>query len=137
MCVLRAFGQQFQPTTFLQGSSLGAYSVFNRGARRFRTGDALEETSGLKVDVSAADWNDLAQQFADALQFLKTNRAELARLAAWPGVEAIVLDFPTDATGSATFVQIPISVAREATDLGIALEVSVYSGSDAPLQDAD
>ena len=126
MCVLRAYGDSFDPTEFVRTSSLGPYSVYRRGERRFKTGDAVHETSGLKVDVSEAEWNDRDAQFRDAARFLQSNKDELKRLGRWPGVECVVLDFPFEAGQVATFIRCPVSLAREASALNIALEFSVY-----------
>src|SRR5262245_38356794 len=126
MCVLRVHGDELVPERFLETSSLAPYSVFNRGDRRFKVGNAVYETSGFKVDVSFADWKDRQGQFADAIEFLRRNATELRRLMSWPGVEEVILDFPFEATGFATFIRCPLELAREASGIGIQLEFSIY-----------
>ena len=129
MCVLRAFGDEFEPAGFLATSTLSPYSVYKRGDKRFKTGDKVHEMSGLKVEVSKRGFSDRDGQFEDAMAFLRSNHAELQRLVAWPGVECIVLDFPFEAGESMTFVRCPVNLAAESAALNIALEFSLYGRS--------
>jgi hypothetical protein len=126
MCVLRAFGDEFNPADFLETSSLEAYSTFRRGDRRFKSSEAVEETSGFKIEVSTAEWTDREGQFNDAIEFLRLHRSDLERLTAWAGVECVVLDFPFEGSKFATFVRCPIALARESAALNIELEFSIY-----------
>ena len=52
MCVLRAFGDEFDPAEFLRTSSVGPYSTYRRGDRRFKSSDSVYEASGFKVEVT-------------------------------------------------------------------------------------
>jgi hypothetical protein len=126
MCVLRAFGDSFDPQTFVRTSSLTPYSVYRGGEKHFKVGAAVHENSGLKVEVSQAAWDDWDGQFNDALVFIRENAKELKRLIHWPGVECVVLDFPLEAGELATFVRCPVELARASSALNIALEFSVY-----------
>lgn len=126
MCILRAFGDKFDPADFLRTSTLQPYSTYRLGDKRFKSGEKVHETSGLKVDVSTAEWTDRESQFRDAIEFLRANRSELQRLTAWEGVEGVVLDFPFERDGFATFVRCPIELARESAALNIELEFSIY-----------
>jgi hypothetical protein len=65
-------------------------------------------------------------QFEDAVRFLRSNGAKLRRLARMPQVELRVLDFPVAALQEATFVRIPLELARAAVRLGIEIELSFY-----------
>lgn len=126
MCVLRAFGGEFDPTQFLSASTLEPYSIYRRGDKRFKSGESIHNESGLKVDVSDAEWSDRDAQFSDAISYIQANREELERLVHWPGVECVVLDFSFEAGETATFIRCPIELASEASKLNIALEFSVY-----------
>ena len=126
MCVLRAFGDEFDPAEFLRTSSIGPYSTYRRGDRRFKSSETVYEASGFKVEVSAAEWTDRAGQFHDAIEFLSANRSDLQRLTAWQGVEGVVLDFPLEGGESATFIRCPLALARESAALNIELEFSIY-----------
>jgi hypothetical protein len=81
--------------SFLKESSLKPYDVYRKGEprRRTKTDSALHDDSGLKVEVSDAEFEDLQKQVADAISFLKQNRQELETLCRFPGVERACLDF--------------------------------------------
>jgi len=78
---------------FLEESSLTPYDVYRKGELRLVTNQQLHESSGLKVEVSNAEFEDWQKQVADAISFLKQNRKELERLCRFPGVEGACLDF--------------------------------------------
>ena len=126
MCVLRAFGEHFEPEAFLASSSISAYSVFHKGNKQFKTSDRVFTTSGFKVDVSKAEWADREVQIQDALQFLRLNTEELQRLIDWKGVDEVVLDFPFEAADIVTNVKCPVELSRQSSALGISLEFSIY-----------
>ena len=88
-CVLRAIGTEFDVDTFLKDSQLGG-TVFHRGEPRPTGGHRA--ASGLNVDV-AAGFDDLDAQIQAAAHFLLRHEDELRRLASFPGVEEVCLDF--------------------------------------------
>jgi hypothetical protein len=130
MCVLRVFGSEFDPAAALAASTLQPYSIYRRGDRRFKTSDETYDTSGLKVEVSGEEWTNREGQFKDAMSFLRAHKESLRSLGQQPGIEGMVLDFPFEPTGVVTYIRIPIDLAREASDLGIAIEISMYPPSD-------
>jgi hypothetical protein len=135
-CVLRAKGVGFAVDEFLAGSKLKAIAVFRRGEPR--APEAQSEgpklsASGFNVTASGADFSNLQVQIADAILFLEQNQDELARLAAFPGVEILSLDFGIEeryvAAQSECF---PPKLLRIMGNLGISLEVTLY-----PCQEPD
>jgi hypothetical protein len=125
-CVLRAAGDDFQPEIFLQESTLDPCNVFRKGERKSES--RTWNTSGITVVIS--EGSDFGQQLADAVQFLKSNRAELLRLKAATGLEAMSLDFGVKRRNG--FLQshlFPPELILLAGELSLALEVSIY-GSD-------
>jgi hypothetical protein len=88
-CVLRAIGTDFDVDTFLEASQL-AGTVFHRGEPRPTGGHRA--ASGLNVDV-AGGFEDLDAQIQAAAHFLLRHEDELRRLASFPGVEEVCLDF--------------------------------------------
>lgn len=123
-CVLRAWGANFQPETFLDGSSLQPGNVFRKGARKSET--RTWETSGLTVIVSEAS-DDFARQVTDATEFLKSNGVELRRLQASAGLDGLSLDFGVNRRDG--FLQshlFPPELIREAAEYSMALELSIY-----------
>jgi hypothetical protein len=127
-CVLHASGEQFAVDAFLTDSSLTPYVVRHRGdAIRSvaRPGRRYEESS-LSLDASSAD-GDLETECADVLQFLRTHASELARLAQFPGVTDIRLDFAY--YRRKTFLQcdyLPPELLFLAGSLRIGIELSLY-----------
>ena len=94
-CVLRAIGTEFDVDAFLKDSPLSTEPAFRRGEPRvpgLPNGPA-RAASGFNVAVSQAGLDDLSAQVEDALRFLDENEDELRRLAAFPGVEEVCLDF--------------------------------------------
>lgn len=123
-CVLRAWGDDFQPESFLNGSSLEPCNVFTKGARK--SAGRTWETSGLTVVVSEAN-DDFAQQVSDALAFLNSNTSELRRLQTSIGLDGLSLDFGVNRRNG--FLQsqlLPAELVFLAAKYSMALEVSIY-----------
>jgi len=132
VCVLRAYGSEFDPDDFLSGSELSPSSVFRRGepqAPELPDGP-FHDISGLHFSVSEAEWTSLTGQVRDAEQFLITHKTELLRLVTFPGLERVSLDFPLDLRISQmTWMQsdtFPASLAKLAGEIGLDLEFSIY-----------
>jgi hypothetical protein len=123
-CVLRAWGDDFQPESFLNGSSLEPCNVFTKGARKSE--GHTWETSGLTVVVSEAT-DDFAQQVSDALAFLNSNASELRRLQSSVGIDGLSLDFGVNLKNGFLQSQLfPPELVSSAADYSMALEVSIY-----------
>lgn len=127
-CVLHASGEQFAVDAFLSESSLAPYSVYHRGdpIHKVARHQKYCEVSGFKLDASSAD-GDLEAECADVLQFLRTHASELARLAQFPGVTDIRLDFAY--YRRKTFFQcdyLPPELLFLAGALRIGIELSLY-----------
>ncbi len=134
MCVLRVYGEHFDPQKFLEHSSLPAYESWCKGEPR-RLGAKFygrtHDEGGFKVNVSGKEWTDLQGQIADALEFLETFRRDLSALAASSDVEQVYLDFPFASPASAEppiyqSVFLPPKLLALAGELGVGIEVSVY-----------
>jgi hypothetical protein len=133
VCVLRAYGAEFDPDEFLEGSELTPAFVFRRGELQIPELEEgpQHEMSGIHFTVSEASWQTLVGQVEDAEQYLKTHTSDLLRLVAFRGVEQVSLDFPLDLRLSqTTWMQsdrFPARLAKLAGDIGIDLEFSIYS----------
>lgn len=94
-CVLRAIGTLFDVEAFLKDSELEADSVFRRGEDRLPgiSDGPKRSASGFNVGVSHAPFDELPCQIRDAVAFLNEHETELRRLASFPGVEEVCLDF--------------------------------------------
>ncbi|UCG16139.1 MAG: hypothetical protein JSV19_12675 [Phycisphaerales bacterium] len=85
----------------------------------------------MQIDVSKREWDDLPGQIEDAIDFLHRFHDELQRLVSFAGVEDVGLDFPHDLRIGRPGVAVqcdylPSSLLREAGNLGIGIEVSLY-----------
>jgi hypothetical protein len=72
--------------------------------------------------------DDFAQQITDALEFLKSNGAELRRLQASAGLDGLSLDFGVNRKD--VFLQshfFPLELISLAAEYSMALEVSMYA----------
>lgn len=95
MCVLRVSGERFDPEAFLASSAFVPTKVFHRGEPSALRSRGPTKSSGFVVAVSDRSWSDLQGQIVDSVAFLRTNRAELLRLAGDATVDDVRLDFPT------------------------------------------
>jgi hypothetical protein len=129
-CVLRAAGENFDVEAFLVQCQAAPLSTWKKGEKRSQ-GASANKTSGVRFQVSDAEFSDLSAQANDALAFLQVHREWLARLVAFPGVEQVVADFGTESKPPywASFVFEP-SLLVALGKAGIALELSVYPSSE-------
>jgi hypothetical protein len=134
MCVLRAVGTTFDPDAFLSTSSLPRAEAYRAGEPRLprtQPHGPRYQRSGLTIGVSEAEWDDLPSQVLDALNFLRAHREEVSQLVAFPGVEAVKLDFPCPVRADgvsvlAQFEYLPPALLAEAGTLGVGIELSLY-----------
>lgn len=83
--------------------------------------------SGFHTNVSAADFSNLQDQIADAVQFVEQNQGELARLVGFPGVENVSVDFGVEERDVvAQSERFPPNLLRMLGNLGISLEITLY-----------
>ena len=123
-CVLRAWGDDFQPELFRAGSSLEPCNVFTKGARKSE--GHTWNTSGLTVPVSDVD--NFKHQVNVAIEFLTSNRLEIQRLKSSVGIDGLSLDFGVSETNN--FCQnhfFPPELISLAAEYPLALEVSIYA----------
>ena len=81
----------------------------------------------MNVGVSDAEFGNLEQQTRETLKFLAENLAELERMAAYPGVDGLELDFAVE--GGDNFVEsyrFSPELLEQVGRLGITLCVSRY-----------
>lgn len=132
MCILRCYGEEFDPDAFLADSNLVPYSILRKGEPRLESKpDELMEYSLVQFCVSHAEWEDFIAQEKDAVQFLRTHYSELKRLAIFPGIGLRLLDFPYHHTidHETVFRQTDLlsaALVKLAGELGIAIELSLY-----------
>lgn len=85
----------------------------------------ISETA-VHFDVSTADFDDLATQANDALEYLRAHTQDLKLLLASPSTGG-VLDFAVELRDAAVQSDaFPAELVREAGNLGLSLEISHY-----------
>jgi hypothetical protein len=129
-CVFRANGSNFLVDSFLEGSDLVPCAVYRKGEPRFsasKSQEKVNKSSGLQVDVSEADFDNLHGQIQDAISFMQKHKTELERLCKFPGVEGVSLDFGIARRDVvAQYDYFPPELLYLAGRLGIGIELSQY-----------
>lgn len=128
-CVLRVYGTEFGVKDFLRESHLQPYEISLKG--ELTAASKLSEHSGLKIDISEADFGNLPEQIADAIFYLKRNKNELHRLRHYAGVEAACLDFAI--VKRDVFCQydtFPAELLYLAEELGLDIELTQFSAEE-------
>lgn len=129
-CVLRAYGEKFNVDDFLPRSHLVPCKVWHRGEPRFPSGRGGNWShSGMNVDVSDAELEDLPRQIRDAMRFLRRNQVDLKKIGVYPGLQALFLDFGVARQPDALMqgAYFPANLVRACGELGIGLKVSEYA----------
>ena len=129
-CILRAGGTDFDVDDFIAKSSLLADSLWRKGEKRFPRSESSEEvnnSSGIRIVASEADFSALPQQIEDVIVFLRQSHEPIRALASFPGVEGAVLDFGAEIypPGWASFT-FPAELLLLAGSAGVSLCLSVY-----------
>jgi hypothetical protein len=129
-CILRAVGNNFDVDGFISQFSLAPDSVWRKGEKRFpksTTSETINESSGIRIVASEADFSELAKQIEDVILFLRRNHDDVRKLASYPGVDGAVLDFGAEIypPGWASFT-FPSELLSLAGSAGISLCLSVY-----------
>jgi hypothetical protein len=128
-CILRAWGKDFGIDEFMEHNELEVINTWYRGDPKLptRPQGRKVESSGLSVELSAADFCELDKQVIEAIDFCKKNKTVLKKLASFEGVEGIVADFGVNIhpPGWASFC-LPPELLMLLGELGISCEISVY-----------
>jgi hypothetical protein len=97
-CVLHISGVKFDVDSFVVKSKVRPYKVFYKGEARFKTkpDGAKSARSGLAIELSKADMDDVKGQIKDAIRFLTRSRAKLGFIPKTNGIQHAILDFGID-----------------------------------------
>ncbi len=126
-CILRAFGNNFDVDGFIRQFSLVTHSVWRKGEKRFPKSETINESSGIRIVASEADFSELAKQIEDVILFLRKNHDDVKKLTSYPGVDGAVLDFGAEIypPGWASFT-FPPELLSLVGSAGVSLCLSVY-----------
>lgn len=126
-CNLRLFGQSLDVDRIVSTTTLPIATAFRKGERRHAMRDELNDTSGLVIRISNADFYEFDRQIGDAIQFLETYRFELISLVTCTQVDIAFIDFGTGWLGEgAQFWRFPLALLTLIAEVGIELELSHY-----------
>ena len=127
-CNFVASGEKFDVDAFLEGSSLDPDLIFHRGQPNPVLTTKKSEWTGFKC-VLTRGFARLEEHNPAVIEFLREHQLELARLARYPGVTDLSLDFGYNRVPGVV-VQSD-SLRRElvalAGSLGIGIELSLYA----------
>lgn len=128
--VLRAYGGDFDVDALLAGCTLPVCAVKRHGKPVFpasQPNGRQHDRSGVHVTASDADFSEFPRQVAEATAFLQAEFEQVRRLCAWPGVEAVDLDFGIERRDVAVQCdRLPPALIRLAGSLGLGIELSQY-----------
>ena len=124
-CIFRAIGFDFNVNDFLSRSTLKPYKIWRKGEHKTPT--HINKASGLQLVASEADMDEVPQQIADSIEFLRLHHDELEKLQQYDGAETLILDFGIeDRNDVLQCDRFPPELLRLAGNLGIGSEITRY-----------
>lgn len=129
-CILRVYGRDFDATSFVTSHDLIVASHWVKGEMRFpgsKVIQTINDSSGVRVVASDAEFTELSLQIADTIVFLREHHGAIGKLTASLGVEGAILDFGVNIypPGWSSFT-FPPELLSLAGSVGVALCLSVY-----------
>jgi len=129
-CILRASGKEFDVDLYTKGKDIEFTQIYRKGEPRLprtKPDGPKNQFSGIGIEVSNAEFNQMKLQFEHAQDFLAKNSALITELASFHGVESVVLDFGVETKEPFYSSYIfPPQLALQAGKLGISLSISTY-----------
>ncbi|MEI8010890.1 MAG: hypothetical protein WCI27_00210 [Candidatus Omnitrophota bacterium] len=129
-CMLRVSGKNFNVDEFLLQTALHPCAVFVKGAPQYKSkpNGKKNECSGINIEMSGADFDQLEEQIRDVMMFLETNFQAIRNLVVFAGSDSKAeIDFAI--AERRTCVQtdyFPPALLALPGMLGLGLRVSVY-----------
>jgi hypothetical protein len=94
VCIFRISGQELDVETLVRLSPVEPCAVFKRGEPvSTRPNSRHAQISGVNLEISDANFDDLQRQQADAIAFLRTHASALLEMRGLVGVERASLGF--------------------------------------------
>ena len=127
-CVFDADGKNFDVDAFLLASPWQEDAeVWHHGEQLPPRG--VHETSGFLLGISDSDEDQLDVQIRDSLEFMRTDRAEIKRLAAFSGVQSMQFRIGLFWFESTLYrlYSLPPEFTRLAGEMGITITLCVYA----------
>ncbi len=129
-CMFRISGKTLDVDDLLSHIPLKSTQVYRRGEPVFPKSQPKgrkHKESGAGFLVSGADFNRFQVQKRDAIAFLRTKKAMVRRVMAWPGVDGGELDFGIEQREVIVQCEyFPAQLLKLAGSLGLDIEISLY-----------
>ena len=132
-CILRIIGANLDIDYFITNSGLNPYKKSYKGQPKLTTKPEGEKLSfsGLSIETSASDFDDLKKQIEDTITYLEQNQAKLKFINSTKEIEYAILDFGVDLRIDGEknlfkFEKFPSKLLKLAGDLGLDIELSIY-----------
>ncbi len=90
-CVLRVWGNDFDIDSFPLSPEIEAIKIWRKGEPKFKSNpkSRINETSGISIELSAADFSEIDKQITETVSFCKAHRETLAELVSHQGVDGL------------------------------------------------
>ena len=132
-CMLRIIGEKFDVDNFIKKSKIEPLNIFHKGEPKFKTKPRGQKIShsGLSIETSKADFNNLSQQIKDTINYLNKNKLKLKHLSKTKGIDFATLDFGIDLRIDKEKILIqsellPNKLLKIAGECGLDIEISIY-----------
>ena len=132
-CILRVSGAELDVDALLGAVDLKPDRVWRRGEprRASKPEGKRHECSGATFVASDADFDEFDQQLNDAPSYLEAHCREIASMAAFEGVQDVILDFGIEFREVPIHSDIlPLEFLKAAAEAGISVELSHYPCSE-------
>ncbi len=131
-CILRVSGEALDIDALMSGLALSADRTWKKGELRSEIAGRRHADSGASFVASYADLDAFAQQVADTTAFLESNLLAISRIASFPGVEQVTIDFGVAVFDDkfAMFSYLPPAFVQLAAQTNLGIEISHYARSD-------
>lgn len=130
-CCLRAFGRDFDVGGFCKTSTLEVSTIYRKGEPKYPAsqpdGPRLD-ISGLIVVLDNSGFDSIEPQIAASREYLNAHWRELRRLAKYPGVDGVFVDFSVESLDDTCgqCERIPADVVKCAARAHVGIAITVY-----------
>ena len=130
-CILRVSGKALDIDALTSSFAVPAHRTWRIGETRSVISGRVHSDSGANFVASNADFDAFTQQVEDATAFLESNVLAIGKLASFPGVEQVTLDFGVAflQESVAAFSYLPPKLVALAAQARIGVEISHYACS--------
>jgi len=125
MCVLRIVSKTKSFKSLLEGMDIPTLSVFDAGEYRDKAKKRLCKNNQASLDVSEKEWDDLAGQVEDAINFLNKYTPELEEIFKRIDDVDAALDFPVNSILGEKWVTQGINFPKQLVSIAGKLKIGI------------